>query len=282
MRLTLHTAPDPALRAPLFAAIDAFNDDASGRPEPVRHLSIALRDGAGGVVGGLVGISYYDWLIVEMLYVPEALRGRGLGARLMAAAEAVAAARGCRGVWLDTGSPQALRFYGWLGYAVFATLPDQPLGHPRHFLAREAPRAGPVEGMEIHEARLPEVATVIGPALTQVGDALVGADPGRATLAILAEDDAGQAQGGLWMMSRRGWMFLDLFILGPTARRAGLGSRILAMAEQEARRRGLAGVWLDTYGFQAPGFYARHGYREFGALPACPAPHARHFLAKRF
>jgi GNAT superfamily N-acetyltransferase len=282
MRLTLHTAPDPTLREPLFAAIDAFNDAATGRTEPARHLAIPLRDAAGRVAGGLVGISYYDWLIVEMLFVPPALRGQGLGARLMAAAEAVAAARGCGGVWLDTGSRQARVFYERLGYGVFATLPDQPLGHPRHFLARTAPRAGATGAFEIHEARLPEASAAIGRALTQVGDALVGADPGRSTLAILAEDAAGRPQGGLWVLARRGWLFLDLFILGAEARRAGLGSRILAMAEDEARRRGLAGVWLDTYGFQAPGFYARHGYREFGALPDYPAPHARHFLAKRF
>ena len=30
---------------------------------------------------------------------------------------------------------------------------------------------------------------------------------------ILAEDDEGAAQGGLWMQVRRGWLFLDLFIL---------------------------------------------------------------------
>lgn len=64
MRLTLDPTPDPVIRAALFAAIDAYNDAASGRLEPAGHLSIVLRDGAGAVEGGLVGISYYDWLIV--------------------------------------------------------------------------------------------------------------------------------------------------------------------------------------------------------------------------
>ena len=281
MNLVLHTAPDPAIRARLVAMIDRYNDDATGRPEPVRHLSIVQRDGAGAIEGGLVGISYYDWLIVEMLFVPPALRGHGMGTQLMRAAEAVAAQRGCRGVWLDTGSPDARQFYLRLGYQEFATLPDQPMGHAKHFLARMAPRDASTGELEIHQARDAQAAMVIGRALNAVADALFGIEGSRATLAITAEDDTGQSQGGLWMLVRRDWLFLDLFILAPAARRSGTGARILAMAEDAARARGCTGVWLDTFGFQAPEFYRRQGYAPIGALPDYPAPHARHFFAKR-
>ena len=282
MNLTLHTAPDPAIRARLFTLLDRFNDEASLRPEPVRHLTIPLRDATGAIEGGLVGISYYDWLIVEMLFVPEALRGHGLGTQLMRAAEAVAAARGCRGVWLDTSSPDAWRFYRRLGYQEFATVADHPAGRPRHFLARLAPHPGSTGALEVQEARDPQAAAVIGQALDAVGAALFGPDTSRATLAITAEDDAGQNLGGLWMRVRWGWLFLDLFILAEQARRGGTGARILAMAEAAARASGLTGVWLDTFGFQAPGFYRHLGYTPLGELPDYPAPHGRHYLAKRF
>ena len=282
MNLALHTAPDPAIRARLFAMIDRYNDDMTDRREPVRHLSVVLRDANGAIEGGLVGISYYDWLIVEMLFVPPALRGHGMGAQLMRAAEAVAAERGCKGVWLDTASPDARQFYLRLGYQEFATLPDHPTGHARTFMFRMVPRPGGTGALEIHEARDAQAVAVIGPALDAVGDALFGIDSSRATLAITAEDNAGQAQGGLWMLVRRGWLFLDLFILAPAARRGGIGARILAMAEDAARARGCTGVWLDTFGFQAPGFYQRQGYVPFGALPDYPAPHGRYFFAKRF
>lgn len=281
MILTLHTAPDPAIRVRLFAMIDRYNDEASLRPEPARHLTIPLRDATGAIEGGLVGISYYDWLIVDMLFVPQALRGHGLGTQLMRAAEAVAAARGCRGVWLDTTSPDARNFYLRLGYQAFATLQDHPRGHARHFLARMPPHPARPATLELHEARDPEAVAVIGQALTAVGNALFGTYTNRATLAITAEDDAGQPQGGLWMLVRRDWLFLDLFILAPTARRNGTGARILAMAEEVARARGCVGVWLDTFGFQAPGFYRRQGYTKLGELPDYPAPHARQFFAKR-
>ncbi len=277
MDLTLLRAPDPAIRERLFAAIDGYNDATTGRTEPVRHLTITLRDGSGAIEGGLVGVSYYDWLIVEMLFVPERLRGRGLGARLMRAAEAEAVRRGCRGVWLDTGSPAARAFYERIGYGVFATLNDFPRGHTKWFHARLAPRDGATAGLEIIEARDPAVARMVGVALTAVADELFGAETGREALAVTAPQG-----GGLWMVARRDWLFLDLFVLPAEARRQGLGSRILAMAEAEARARGCVGVWLDSYGFQAPGFYQRHGYQVIGVLPDYPAPHGRFFLAKRF
>ncbi|MCX7377324.1 MAG: GNAT family N-acetyltransferase [Alphaproteobacteria bacterium] len=277
MDLTLLRAPDPAIRTRLDAAIDAFNDVATGRTEPARHLTIALRDAAGVVEGGLVGISYYDWLLVQMLFVPEARRGQGLGAQLMLAAEAEAVRRGCRGVWLDTGSPAARGFYERIGYGVFATLNDYPRGHTKWFHARLAPRYGDTAGLEIIEARDPAVARVVGAALTAVADDLFGAETGREALAVTAPQG-----GGLWMLARRDWLFLDLFVLPAEARRQGLGSRILAMAEAAARARGCVGVWLDTYGFQARPFYERHGYRVIGALPDFPAPWQRFFLAKRF
>ena len=282
MHLTLHQAPDPTIRDRLFAMIDQYNDDATDRREPVRHLTIPLRNASGAIEGGLTGISYYDWMIVQMLFIPPTLRGHGLGTRLMRAAEAIAIARGCTGIWTDTTSPAAHQFFARLGYEEFATLPDQPRGHPRHFLSRTALRPGDTMGLEIHEARLPDAATIIGQGLTKIGDDLLGPNTNRATLAITAETDTGTPQGGLWMRTNRDWMFLDLFILAPAARRGGTGSRILAMAEAEARARNCLGVWLDTYNFQAPGFYQRHGYQPLGELPNYPAPHGRHFLAKRF
>jgi len=281
MQVILDATPDPAIRTRLFAAIDAFNDAATGRTEPAQHLAIVVRDGAGEVEGGLVGISYYDWLIVEMLFVPPARQGRGLGARLMRAAEAVAARRDCRGVWMDTGSPAARGFYERIGYEVFATLPDHPRGHARWWLAKMAPSDGDTAGLEIAEARDPVASRVIGRALTAVADDLLGPEGERASLAVVVEED-GAWRGGLWMLARRDWLFLDLFVLDEAARRQGLGGRILAMAEAEARSRGCVGVWLDTYGFQARPFYERHGYRVLGALPDYPAPPGRFFLAKRF
>jgi hypothetical protein len=37
---------------------------------------------------------------------------------------------------------------------------------------------------------------------------------------------------------------------------------------------------VDTFGFQAPEFYRKLGYREFGRLDDFPAGHSRSWLTK--
>ena len=93
---------------------------------------LSLRDAAGTLVGGLYGATTWGWLLVDGLWVAEGLRRRGLGSRLLAAAEEAAIARGCRGAWLGTFDFQAREFYELHGYRVFGALPDFPPGHT-HF-----------------------------------------------------------------------------------------------------------------------------------------------------
>ena len=102
-------------------------------PTDYAPFTLVARDGAGRLIGGLVGGTAYGWLIVKILWVAEALRGQGIGARLMAEAEQAAQTRGCHGAWLDTSSRRAEAFYRRLGYAPFGALDNQPGDHaPSH------------------------------------------------------------------------------------------------------------------------------------------------------
>ena len=76
-------------------------------------------------------------MYLELLYLPAALRGQGLGARLVIAVEDEAHARGCRGVYLMTGTFQAPGFYEGLGYERFGMLPEFPPGHANHFYLKQ-------------------------------------------------------------------------------------------------------------------------------------------------
>jgi GNAT superfamily N-acetyltransferase len=130
-----HT-PGPAEREAILGPLAAYNASKVGRTE-VLPLAILLRDPADKqVIGGLTGRSLYDWLFIEWLVVPESLRGQGLGRDLMGRAEAVARARGCVGVWLDTFEFQARPFYEKLGYSVFGQIDDFPRGSCRYFLQK--------------------------------------------------------------------------------------------------------------------------------------------------
>ncbi len=63
-------------------------------------------------------------------------------------------------------------------------------------------------------------------------------------------------------------------------RGCGVGTEIMQMAEREAMQRNCHGAWLDTFDFQARGFYERLGYRWFAELPDYPIGHTRYFMKK--
>ena len=50
----------------------------------------------------------------------------------------------------------------------------------------------------------------------------------------------------------------------PDHRSRGLGRRLMLWAEERGRELGCASVVVDTMSFQAPGFYVKLGYRQFG------------------
>jgi len=133
--------PDEASRNGILAPLVAYNQSKTGRSD-IRPLIIALDDSEGQVIGGLWGRTAYDWLFVELLFVPDSLRGRGVGTDLMKRAETEALARGCHSAWLDTFEFQARGFYERLGYTCFGEVKNYPVG-PRFFMSKQLPRELP-------------------------------------------------------------------------------------------------------------------------------------------
>jgi GNAT superfamily N-acetyltransferase len=127
---------EPADREIIAAGIRAFNESHAGSSQ-ASPLAVLLKDDSGQTVGGLWGRTSFGWLFVELLFVPETLRGRGYGVRLLEAAEHTAVARNCHAAWLDTYDFQAVPFYERLGYREFGRLKDYPREHKRHFLRKD-------------------------------------------------------------------------------------------------------------------------------------------------
>ena len=98
---------------------------------------------------------------------------------------------------------------------------------------------------------------------------------------VLREPGDFDVKGGLWGSCYYDWCFVELLAVPETARGQGLGRRLMAEAEAFARRYGAAGIWLDTFSFQARGFYERLGFTAFGALPDHPRGGQRFFMQKR-
>lgn len=101
-------------------------------------------------------------------------------------------------------------------------------------------------------------------------------------LAVLVRDEAGAVVGGLTGRTSAAWLYVELFWLPETLRGTGLGTRVMMVAEVEAVRRDCIGVHLDTYDYQAPGFYRKLGYEVFGSIEDHPPGHTRFWMRKRF
>lgn len=98
---------------------------------------------------------------------------------------------------------------------------------------------------------------------------------------VLEAWDGDTRLGGLSAKVGREWVFVELLALSDAARGKGIGTQLIGQVEALASERGKTGIWLDTYSFQAPGFYEKLGYTEIGHITDYPTGHARHFFAKR-
>ncbi len=99
-------------------------------------------------------------------------------------------------------------------------------------------------------------------------------------LAAMLLDDSGQIVGGLIAVIR--WNLLEIKVLWVVEgqRGRGHGSSLLAAIEREGLRRQCSQSVVDTFSFQAPDFYLRHGYEVFGVLKDCPPGQRRYYLRK--
>ncbi|MEC9461791.1 MAG: GNAT family N-acetyltransferase [Pseudomonadota bacterium] len=121
------TVPDTA-RDTILAGIKAHNENLLG-PTDRKDIYIPITAEDGSLEGGLVGYTGRGWLYVELLLVPERLRGQGMAGKLLALAEEEARSRGCIGAYIDTISPVARRAYERAGYSVFGRIENFTQGH---------------------------------------------------------------------------------------------------------------------------------------------------------
>lgn len=104
---------------------------------------------------------------------------------------------------------------------------------------------------------------------------------GFQTLTIILRDDEGTIKGGLLGVTAWDWCHIDILWLDESVRGERYGSQLIQLAEQEALARACIGIFVDTMSFQAPEFYKKHGYTQWGQLDDFPVGHQRLFFQKR-
>jgi GNAT superfamily N-acetyltransferase len=123
-------------------------------------------------------------------------------------------------------------------------------------------------------AAVPELDQRLSAELDRVNaEATPGIVPAR-ELTVQILDTADELAAGM-----SGWTWgvaagIGLTWVREQSRGDGLGARLLAEFETEARSRGCAHVFVTSFTFQAPGFYERHGYRELFRWQGVPTDEA--------
>jgi len=97
---------------------------------------------------------------------------------------------------------------------------------------------------------------------------------------IIGRDADGAVQAGIRFVLAFDWLFVNWLWVALPYRKHGIGSKLMAGAEAAAREEGCRAAYLDTFTFQAPKFYERLGYKEFGRLDDFPPGHARIWFSK--
>ncbi len=91
----------------------------------------------------------------------------------------------------------------------------------------------------------------------------------------------GRIIGGLRAKIQLEWLYVSVLGVEAQWRGRGFGGALLARAEQIARERGCRGAWLNTFSYEAPEFYRKQGYAQFGVLDDFPPGRQRLFFMKR-
>lgn len=136
MEIEVLESPDSDLIEFLDKKIDEFNWK-NWEIKERKPLAVQLKDEHGEVIAGAAARSFGDWLLLDTLWVSEALRGKNFGEKLLKKIEAAGISRGCKKCLLDTLNFQAMPFYKKYGYDVQWVQEGYPKEGCKYFMVKE-------------------------------------------------------------------------------------------------------------------------------------------------
>jgi len=98
---------------------------------------VFVKDEKGDILGGIRALCFWNTLHIELLWLSEGARGKGIGKKLIKSAENFAIKNNCEKVFVETTSWQAKPFYEKVGYRLMASIKDRPKGYTSHYLTKE-------------------------------------------------------------------------------------------------------------------------------------------------
>jgi GNAT superfamily N-acetyltransferase len=283
---TLNLKPTPEERDGIVDPLAAFNEAQAGKPRNKQEFVFSVHSKTGEFVGGLLGFTHFNHFFVSAIFVDQEFRSEGIGRELIRRAEALALEHACDNIYLDTFDFQAPGFYENLGFKLFATLNDYPAGHQRFYFVRrlgaggEAKQPTPKLNFTLKPKPTPEERDRILDPLAAYNEAQVGPENCREfTLSVRSE--SAEPVAGLLGFIQWNHFFVAAVFVDQRFRRQGIGRELIKRAEALALEQACDAIYLDSFDYQAPGFYEKLGFKVFGKLEDYPPGHQRFYLVKR-
>lgn len=94
--------------------------------------------------------------------------------------------------------------------------------------------------------------------------------------------DCGKLIGGAIGIIQFGWYFLEELWIDENYRGNDIGTELIKNIEKCAINNNAIGVRMETWNFQAKGFYEKMGYKVYATFEDCPPGTVDYFLKKKF
>lgn len=97
---------------------------------------------------------------------------------------------------------------------------------------------------------------------------------------LVIKDNGGNVVGGVITTIYRYSMYVETLWIEEKYRKYGYGKKLMMQAEETARAHGCTMMQLDTFNYQAPEFYKKLGFVQYGEL-GYKEGFIRHYLMKQ-
>ena len=250
-------------------------------------LVFKITDDEGNTIAGCI-LVIGSWKIAELdiIWVDEKYRRKGLGSALIREAEKVARERGCYVMFLGTFDFQARPLYEKHGYSLCGIVRDFPRGHENYTMIKRLDRPGKEYELSTVEI-VPgdeDDAEIICNGLDVYNTSQAARDHKKY---IPLEKKLLDADGNLIAaifagVGRWNSFEIDMIWVDEPYRNQGIGSKLLADTEREAKEHGAYFALAEGLFDWQTGFFKKNGYATVGTLDDCPKGHSMHVLEKRF
>ena len=134
--ITLADAPSPEATAVIERGLNRYNREKAGYWDSRSLAVLVSNSDTGEVIGGVLGRTSLGMCFIDLVFLPDEIRGHDVGRTMMGQAEDEARRRRCRTIVLYTISFQAPGFYERLGYRRFGAIDCDPPGTSRIFFVK--------------------------------------------------------------------------------------------------------------------------------------------------